>query len=125
MPITLGPRSPNLGKLGVHVLFVQLLDCLPVKLEFLGNILDRRASTTPSNVKSKSFGIERVVRQEIQTLALHLAQCRQLIRRTSNSRKMRIPPQARSRAERTLRSYQPDCTCPHVLQAVFLIAEQE
>src|ERR1700738_3618326 len=33
------PRSSSLGKLSVHVLFVQLLDRLPVKLEFLGNIL--------------------------------------------------------------------------------------
>jgi hypothetical protein len=46
---------------------------MPIELELLGDIPDRRAAAAPANVKGKSLGVERVVRQELEALALHLA----------------------------------------------------
>jgi hypothetical protein len=46
---------------------------MPIQLQLLGNIPDWRAAAAAANVKSKPLGVERVVRQELQTLALHLA----------------------------------------------------
>src|SRR5260370_42407903 len=67
------PWRSCLGELGAHVLLVQLLDCVPVQFEFLGDVPDRGAPTAPADIKGKSLGVERIVRQEFQTLALHLA----------------------------------------------------
>ena len=66
------PRSSRLGQLGAHVLLVQLLHCMPVEPELFGDIADRSAAATPANVKGKSLGVERIVREEVETLALHL-----------------------------------------------------
>ena len=66
-------RRSRLGQLGAHVLFVQFLHGMPIQLQLLGNIPDRSAAAAAADVKSKSLGIERVVCQELQTLALHLA----------------------------------------------------
>ena len=67
------PWRSGLGELRAHILLVEFLDRVPVQLERLGNIPDRRAPTAPADVKGKSLAVERVVRQELQTLALHLA----------------------------------------------------
>ena len=67
------PRRSCLGELGAHVLLVQLLDGVPVQPEFLCDIPDRGAPAAPANVEGKSLGIKRVVSQEFQALALHLA----------------------------------------------------
>jgi hypothetical protein len=59
MPITLGPGLP--ARPGPHVLLVEFLDCLPVEVEFLGDLLDRRLPAAPSNEVSKR-GEARLVR---------------------------------------------------------------
>src|SRR5664280_718293 len=69
----LGPRPARAGELGLHVLLLQRLDRIPVELQLLGNVLDRRLPTALANVMRKALRIERVVRQEIEPLALHLA----------------------------------------------------
>src|SRR5665811_894501 len=61
------------GELGFHVLLLQRLDRIPVELQLLGNVLDRRLPTALAHVMGKALRIERVVRQEIEPLALHLA----------------------------------------------------
>jgi hypothetical protein len=66
-------RRSRLRQLGTHVLLVQLLDGVPIQMQFFGDIADRRAAATAADVKSKSLGVERVVRQELQALTLHLA----------------------------------------------------
>src|SRR5215831_6254830 len=45
---------------------------MPVEPELFGDIADRSAAATPANVKGKSLGVERIVREEVETLALHL-----------------------------------------------------
>jgi hypothetical protein len=42
-------------------------------MQFLGDIADRRVASAAADVKSKSLGVERVVRQELQAFALHRA----------------------------------------------------
>src|ERR1019366_4676014 len=69
----LGPRPARAGELGFHVLLLQRLDRIPVELQLLGNVLDRRLPTALAHVMGKPLRIERVVRQEIEPLALHLA----------------------------------------------------
>jgi len=69
----LGTRCSRLGQLRLHVLLFQRLDRIPVEVEFLGNILDRARAAAPPHVMRKALGIERVVGQEIEPLALHLA----------------------------------------------------
>src|SRR5271157_597899 len=66
-------RSARLGELSAHVLLVQLLDGVPVQLELLGHIPDRRATTAPADLEGKSLGVARIVGQELHTLTLHLA----------------------------------------------------
>lgn len=48
-----------------HILLVQRLDGLPVELEFLGDIADRRPSAALSHVSGKPFRVERVARQPV------------------------------------------------------------
>ena len=64
------PGAPDL--LG-HVLLVQRLDRVPVKLEFLGDIAHGRLSTAASDVPGKPLRVKRVVGQPVDLLALHLA----------------------------------------------------
>jgi hypothetical protein len=68
----LGTRRTRFGELRAHVLLFQRLDSVPVEIEFLRDVLDRRLPAAAANVKGKAFGIERVVRQELQLLALHV-----------------------------------------------------
>ena len=60
------------GQLRPHVLHLQSLDRLPVKLEFLGDSLDGGLPAAPPPIVGKTLGIKRVVRQEVEPLALHL-----------------------------------------------------
>ena len=69
----LGSWPARVGELRVHVLLLQGLDRFPVKIEFLGNVLDGGLATAPPHVVGKALGIEGVVRQEVEPLALHLA----------------------------------------------------
>jgi hypothetical protein len=48
-----------------------------------------------------------------------LPHCRHRTRRTSNSKNIRKPPVGRSLARRSLRSYHPECSLPHLPQVVF------
>ena len=65
--------SARAGALRAHVLLLQRLDRLPVKIEFLGNVLDGGLATAPPHIVGKAFGIDGVVRQEVEPLALHVA----------------------------------------------------
>ncbi len=69
----LGTGSTRLGKLRRHVLLLQRLDRIPVELQFLGNILDRPRAAAPPHVMGKALGIERIVGEERELLALHFA----------------------------------------------------
>lgn len=67
-----GSWCAHTGQLRPHVLLLQSLDRLPVKPEFLGNVLDGGLTTAPPNVVGKPLGIEGIVRQEVEPLALHV-----------------------------------------------------
>src|SRR5258705_7916276 len=60
-------------KLGSHVLHLQRLDRVPVQRQFFRHVFDRRLSAAPADIISKALGVERIVRQKIQLLSLHLA----------------------------------------------------
>ena len=67
----LGSRCARFRKLPRHVLLLQRLDRVPVEVQLLGNVLDRRGPAAPAHVMGKTLGVERVVGQEVQLLALH------------------------------------------------------
>jgi hypothetical protein len=60
-------------ELRAHVLLVQLLDRVPIELELLGHGLDRAVAAATAHVVGKTLGVERVVGEKLQPLALHLA----------------------------------------------------
>jgi hypothetical protein len=66
-------RRARALELGFHVLHVQRLDRVPVQRQFLRHVLDRRRPTAPAHVVRKALGVERIVRQEVEPLPLHLA----------------------------------------------------
>jgi hypothetical protein len=70
MSIKFGPGVPA-RELRLHVLLVQLLDRTPGQQQLLGDLLDRAAAAAPTDVVRKSLGVERIVRQEMEALALH------------------------------------------------------
>ena len=64
-------RRASTLELSAHVLHVQRLDCVPVQTQLLGNIFDGSRTTASTHVIRKALGIERIVGQERQSLALH------------------------------------------------------
>src|ERR1700756_28087 len=64
-------RRASTLKLGPHVLHLQRLDRVPVKLEFLGDIADRCLAAAAADIERKAFGEVRIVRQKSQPFALH------------------------------------------------------
>ena len=64
---------PDTLELGFHILLIKRLDRMPVQLQFRRNVLDRRFPATAANIMCKPFGVERIVREKIELLALHLA----------------------------------------------------
>ncbi len=72
-PDHLGSRRPRPAQLLPHVLHLQVLDHPPIQVRFLGHVLDGRDSATPSHEEGKAFAVERIVREPIQLLPLHLA----------------------------------------------------
>lgn len=54
-----------------HVLLIQLLDCLPIQMQFLGNIGDRRGSAAFADIQSKALRVERIVRQKVEPFLSH------------------------------------------------------
>lgn len=66
-----GPRSARSAQLLLHVLFVQLLDRLPVQMQLPGHIAQGSRTTPPPNKEGEAFGIEGVVGQPGRLLLLH------------------------------------------------------
>ena len=56
-----------------HVLFLEFLDGVPVKLELAGYILDRRGSASFPDIRTKPSRIEGIFRQEVEPLGFHAA----------------------------------------------------
>ena len=69
----LRPWLAGSSELLLHVLLLERLDRVPVQMQFLGDILDRRGSASTSDVEAKALGVERIVCEEVQFLLLHLA----------------------------------------------------
>jgi len=70
MPIALGPGVPA-RELGAHILDLQRLDGVPGELQLLGDVTDRGLPAAAADIERKAPGEVRIVRQEIQPLALH------------------------------------------------------
>jgi hypothetical protein len=60
-------------ELGLHVLLIEHFDRVPVELEFRRHVLDRRRPAATADIIGKALGVERIVRQKVEPLALHLA----------------------------------------------------
>src|SRR6266571_4071040 len=56
-----------------HVLLLEILDRVPVEMQFLGDVLDRRGPTTTAHVEGKALRVGTVVREERQRLLPHRA----------------------------------------------------
>jgi hypothetical protein len=69
----LGPGRARTGELRAHGLLLQILDRVPVKIQLLGTSLQRGRSTAPANIVGKALRVLRVVGQERELLAFHLA----------------------------------------------------
>ena len=54
-----------------HVLLVQLLDGVPVEVQFLGDRLDGALPAPPPDIEGEPPGVERVVRRPVEPFALH------------------------------------------------------
>ena len=75
----------------LHVLLVQLLDCLPIQVRFLSNVFDRHGPAAPSRKEGESLAVERIVRKPLQLLLLHLHAPPAIDSRTSISNIFNIP----------------------------------
>lgn len=64
-------RRADAAQLLAHVVFVEFLDRLPVKIQLLGHILDRARAAAPPDIEREALRVEGVVGQEVQLLALH------------------------------------------------------
>jgi len=59
------------SELLLHVLLVEILDRLPIQVQFAGNVPDRRGSTAPAHEERKALSVEGVVGEPCQLLLLH------------------------------------------------------
>ena len=59
------------AKLLSHVLLLELLDRVPVEPQLLGHVLDRRRSTSSAHVHREALGVQGIVREKGELLALH------------------------------------------------------
>src|SRR5712671_50578 len=66
-------RRARALKLRLHVLHLQRLDSVPVELQLLGNVRDRRLPATASDKIRKALGVQRIICQKVELLSLHLA----------------------------------------------------
>ena len=66
-------RRAGTLELRFHILLVQRLDRVPVQLQFRRHVLYRRRSAATADIIGKALGVERIVRQKVEPLALHLA----------------------------------------------------
>ena len=60
-------------ELRLHVLHLQRLDRVPVERQLLRHVRDQCLPTAPPDKIRKALGVERIVRQKLQPLTLHLA----------------------------------------------------
>ena len=67
------PRRGAAGpaKLFPHVLLVEFLDGVPVQVQLLGDRLDGALSAPSADVEGEPLGVEGIVRQPVEPLALH------------------------------------------------------
>ena len=72
MPITLGPACRR-ARSAPACTALQRLDRVPVELQLLGDVPDRRLPTTAPDIERKALGEVRIVRQQVQPLAFHRA----------------------------------------------------
>src|SRR5579863_865419 len=69
------PRCRRAGtlKLRLHILHLKRFDGVPVEPQLRSNVLDCRIVAAPADVIGEALGIEGVVGQKVEPLALHLA----------------------------------------------------
>jgi hypothetical protein len=60
-------------ELGIHVLHLQRLDRVPVQRQLLRHVRNRSLPTTAPDKICEALGVERIVRQKVEPLPLHLA----------------------------------------------------
>src|SRR5437868_3188922 len=58
-------------QLRLHVLHLQFFDRIPVQLQFLGDFLDRTRAAALPYVIREALGVERIVGEKVEPLALH------------------------------------------------------
>jgi hypothetical protein len=58
-------------ELFTHVLFVQLLDSMPIEQQLLGKLADGGRSAASPYIVGESFGVQRIVRQPFEGFVLH------------------------------------------------------
>ena len=69
----LGPRGTGARQLSGHVLLIELLDRMPIKVELLSHIPDRCLAAAPADKVGEPLRKMRVVGQELELLAFHFA----------------------------------------------------
>src|SRR5215831_15195733 len=67
------PRRAGTLELGLHVLHLKRLDGVPVQPQLPRHILDRPGAAAAADVVAKALGVERIIGQKVEPLALHLA----------------------------------------------------
>ncbi len=72
-PQRLGTGLEGALELRSHVAHLQALDRLPIEIHLLGDVLDRPGAAAAPDIAGKALGVQRVLQQELQPLALHLA----------------------------------------------------
>ena len=76
---------PGSSELLLHVLLLECLDRVPVQMQLLSNILDRRGSASTTDVEAKALGVERLSARKSSFSCFTLPQ------RTQSTRRIRDP----------------------------------
>ena len=71
-PQRLGAKLGGALELHSHVAHLQALYRLPIEIHPLGDVLDRAGAAAAPDIAGKALGMQRVLQQEFQPLALHL-----------------------------------------------------
>ena len=122
MPIALGPGLPARASWACMYCFSNVLTVSQSSFSSSAMSLIVACRQRWPDVMGKALRIERVVRQEIEPLALHLAATAASHPPDLNLQEDAVSPHGRSRTCRIRRSYQPECICPQHPQTVFLRA---
>jgi hypothetical protein len=72
------PNNPRAGRPGLtqllaHVLLLQGLHGVPVEMQLLGHVPDRRGPTAPPDIEGETLGVEGIVGQKFEPFLLHRA----------------------------------------------------